>query len=601
MGSTGPMGPQGPTGSVGPIGVKGLTGAQGPTGSRGPDGFRGPQGCPGGPKGDTGPRGPPGPTGGIQYISFTKGETGARGLTGADGEKGAKGETGARGLTGADGEKGAKGETGARGLTGADGENGTKGETGARGLTGADGEKGAKGETGADGENGQRGETGARGLTGADGENGQRGETGARGLTGADGENGQRGETGARGLTGADGENGQRGETGARGETGLKGETGAPYGLDGGYFGDYIYWNQKDSSGEWSVGSENITIGRNAGEIGNESHRIAIGQDAGRYYQGENTIAIGYKAGFTGQIANSIILNAKGVELDASSSGFFVAPIAKKSTSYSLYYDISSHEISYDSIPQSTASPPLVTSSFVSEMQLVDNNGITWDFVATKSSNLVLLQMKNINTSTMIDASSLILSTIETEYRTSYEIRSNASGYICGLGIDCDNAVNFQNLYSVILRLDGKIEIRNIDNTEFKQNQNITVYPTTFIYHILSTPTNEIELFDNNNNSWIFIVYKYGNMILLQMKNTVTTVMISNSILILDTIPLGYRITHQSRFNASGYIDDSTMAYIYSVMIKTNGTIEIANINNTPFIQNKIITVYATTFIYYKQ
>jgi hypothetical protein len=52
------------------------------------------------------------------------GETGLRGLTGAQGETGLRGLTGAQGETGLRGLTGAQGETGLRGLTGAQAETG---------------------------------------------------------------------------------------------------------------------------------------------------------------------------------------------------------------------------------------------------------------------------------------------------------------------------------------------------------------------------------------------------------------------------------------------------------------------------------------------
>ena len=54
---------------------------------------------------------------------------------------------------------------------------------------------------------------------------------------------------------------------------------------------------------------------------------------AGLINQGSNTIAIGAFAGYSNQISNSIILNALGVSLNATTvSGFYVAPVARSAS-----------------------------------------------------------------------------------------------------------------------------------------------------------------------------------------------------------------------------------------------------------------------------
>lgn len=235
-------------------------------------------------------------------------------------------------------------------------------------------------------------------------------------------------------------------------------------GPTGSYYGDYIYWDDQ----EWKVGSENVTLGRNSSKNTSDriTKRIAIGEDAGRYNQGGTSIAIGYKSGYTGQHQNSIILNATGINLDASSSGFFVAPISNKVTHYPLYYDTSSNEISYSRVPSAST-----------QLLLKDNNDISWNLIASIENKQVVLQIKNINSSTMKTNSSLILGTLDLAYRTTYEVTFLGFGYV--------DDINFHQIYYFIIKTNGTIEIKNIDNTIFNSGKTINIYPTTFSYHVL--------------------------------------------------------------------------------------------------------------------
>jgi hypothetical protein len=76
-----------------------------------------------------------------------------------------------------------------------------------------------------------------------------------------------------------------------------------------------------------SQGSSAVAIGAYAAQSNQGSAAVAIGLDAGQNDQGLNAIAIGAYAGQTSQAANSIVLNASGVALDTSNTGFYVNPV----------------------------------------------------------------------------------------------------------------------------------------------------------------------------------------------------------------------------------------------------------------------------------
>ena len=93
----------------------------------------------------------------------------------------------------------------------------------------------------------------------------------------------------------------------------------------------------------------NVRLGYNSGAITQGTYAIAIGNEAGSNNQGTNSIAIGAYAGSDNQPANSIILNATGASLDTTTpDSFIVKPIRNANTSYALYYDDSTGEITYD-------------------------------------------------------------------------------------------------------------------------------------------------------------------------------------------------------------------------------------------------------------
>jgi hypothetical protein len=250
-----------------------------------------------------------------------------------------------------------------------------RGPDGPIGPVGPNGSVGPIGPTGPSG--GPVGPPGPTGPTGNDGFLGGTGPTGPKGNTGPIGPTGPSGgPIGPIGNTGSTGPTGNTGPTGATGPTGIgvTGPTGS-LGFTAGCTGAYIYWN----GSAWVAGGDNITIGCNAGAIGQQSNAVALGANAGTFNQGGTAIAIGYQAGYTGQgnfavaigyragltsqgsnsiaigknagpsgqSSNSIILNATGNTLNAGTTGFFVAPIRADDSQNSFLYYTSSNEIVY--------------------------------------------------------------------------------------------------------------------------------------------------------------------------------------------------------------------------------------------------------------
>ena len=223
-------------------------------------------------------------------------------------------------------------------------------------------------------------------INGSIGPNGYSGFQGSQGI----GSLGTQGITGPIGLKGITGTTGPKGFTGPQGLTGAQGITGptGSFSQIGGAQGDYLYWN--NFLGNWNVGSQNITIGKDSGKFGQNQNAIAIGNEAGFFNQQNDSVGIGYQAGynsqgkyaisigkesgkfqkdyaiaignksgtdgFNSQVNNSIILNASGNNLtNIFNSGLYVKPVRQKNigltgTSFQLYYDLTRKEIIYNSL-----------------------------------------------------------------------------------------------------------------------------------------------------------------------------------------------------------------------------------------------------------
>ena len=121
------------------------------------------------------------------------------------------------------------------------------------------------------------------------------------------GPTGQIGRTGATGPTGVTGATGAMGPTGQIGRTGAMGPTGTVL-PNGSFWADYLYWDNTTVPASWQVGSTDISIGQNAGQISQQTAAIAIGIQAGNYSQGRNAVAIGTSAGKNTQGRNTIAI-----------------------------------------------------------------------------------------------------------------------------------------------------------------------------------------------------------------------------------------------------------------------------------------------------
>jgi len=113
--------------------------------------------------------------------------------------------------------------TGPKGAVGLKGDVGDKGSIGNKGEAGVNGADAAKGQKGDTADKGEVGTAGEKGAKGAMGQTGQKGQKGSEGATGGAG---TKGEKGVYGLTGNDGNKGTKGDGGTAGTSGAKGQKG---------------------------------------------------------------------------------------------------------------------------------------------------------------------------------------------------------------------------------------------------------------------------------------------------------------------------------------------------------------------------------------
>jgi hypothetical protein len=105
------------------------------------------------------------------------------------------------------------------------------------------------------------------------------------------------------------------------------------------------------NAGRYTQSQGAVAVGRRAGETTQGYYATALGNRAGRYNQGQYAVAIGAYAGDANQAQNSIALNASGVQLNPTTSGFYVDPVRFMSTPETedalVFYNTASKEVRY--------------------------------------------------------------------------------------------------------------------------------------------------------------------------------------------------------------------------------------------------------------
>lgn len=161
-----------------------------------------------------------------------------------------------------------------------------------------------------------------------------------------------------------------------------------------------------DNTAAWAQGSGAIALGQYAGQYSQRNYAVAIGSYAGQYGQGNNSIAIGSSAGTTANsiaigayasatATNSIILNASGLFLGSSSSGFYVNPVRNDTASKTnlVAYNVTTKELTY--FDGSTKYLPLTGGSLSGTLTINSNLIVTGN--TTLSGNVTTVNANNLS------------------------------------------------------------------------------------------------------------------------------------------------------------------------------------------------------------
>ncbi len=183
-------------------------------------------------------------------------------------------------------------------------------------------------------------------------------------------------------------------------------------------------------SGQSNQNSNAVAIGYQAGRSSQQTKSIAIGDSAGFTSQGSNSIAIGTNAGYNFQSNNTIILNATGANLNAATpNAFYVKPIREVNSASSdmelMYYNKSTGEITHNA------------------------NGINIQNNTNLTNSVQMLNLENSNAGTTI---SLLNANITNNPGNPYEIHiggdmanssTNRGGIRMARGNDINNPIHY--------------------------------------------------------------------------------------------------------------------------------------------------------------
>jgi hypothetical protein len=188
-----------------------------------------------------------------------------------------------------------------------------------------------------------------------------------------------------------------------------------------------------------------VAIGIGSGRVAQSDSAVAVGGEAGWVSQGINSVAVGYRAGTTNQANGSIILNATGANLNATTANTFtVAPVrndvSTSNVGQVLFYNTTSKEITYGNTISiagnlSVAGNVVQQSAYYETYANVTNSGgnLTCNFVngatfyATLTANVTVNFTNVVATAGRVTGATLIVDQGATAYRVA-NIQINSGG-----------------------------------------------------------------------------------------------------------------------------------------------------------------------------
>lgn len=131
-------------------------------------------------------------------------------------------------------------------------------------------------------------------------------------------------------------------------------------------------------------GNSAVAIGNGSGQSTQGANAVAIGTNAGQTNQGSGAVAIGINAGASSQAANSIVISALGtIVTGATANATYIAPIRSVTQSNVIGYNTVTSELTYFTAPSSP-----VQMAVLRETQVVNvGSGVTYaNFTTTAQS-----------------------------------------------------------------------------------------------------------------------------------------------------------------------------------------------------------------------
>jgi hypothetical protein len=254
-------------------------------------------------------------------------------------------------------------------------------------------------------------------------------------------------------------------------------------------YGDYQYWD----GAKWAVGDSNV----------------AIGGHAGQSTQGAYSVAIGYNAGLVNQWPSSIVINATGNELNASTnSGFFVAPVrADNAITLALGYDTTTNEI----VTTTAIGGGVAPLSYVLPQATSTAYGQTWVVNASAPIPVTPMIWQNVEVSATGQYQTAIVNGGDLYTSSDYGVIWVANGSAPTSVNWSDVAVSATGQYQTACCADGVTGLYASSNYGVTWTQRVSV-PTAGIWQSVATSaTGQYQVVSDGSNTYgVYTSSNYG-------------------------------------------------------------------------------------------
>lgn len=249
------------------------------------------------------------------------------------------------------------------------------------------------------------------------------------------------------------------------------------------------------NAGQTTQGTKSVAIGMTSGYSVQGNYAVAIGDSAGYINQGAQAIAIGRFAGLTNQANNSIILNATGANLNATTANTFtVAPVRNDVANVAqvMFYNTTSKEITYGNVISVTGNVTggnILTAGLISATGNITGNYILGNGSQLTSINAVTVDITDTNGLTTVyyptfvenrTTAQIARADVDLTYRTddnlltvgNVSVTGNISGNIAGF------AIGYRDIPQVVFTSNATLALTDAGKHYFSSNSaNVITIP----------------------------------------------------------------------------------------------------------------------------